>query len=123
SAHVKALWQWYERMEPLAGNDEEYKDYSAFSEADKSFHRVLIEACHNDRMLMTYDRLNYYMHIMRGHRFKSLVKPGPVQNDHRAICEAIESGEVACAENSIKEHLSSVRERLLENIRSNGGVL
>ena len=123
SAVAKELWQWYERMAPLAGDGEEYNDYLSFSEADKAFHCTLIQACDNERMLIVYDRLNYYMQIMRGHRFKRLVQPTPIQDDHRAICEAIEEGDFAKLETTIKCHLSSVNERLLENLRSNGGVL
>ncbi len=122
-AVAKEMRLWLDRMEPLGGEGEEFHDHVAFSEADKAFHRVLILACNNQRMLNVYDSLNLYMYIMRGHRVQRFAPPSHVQADHIAMCEAVEKNDMQLAEKAIKEHLADVRQRLLTTIRSNGGIL
>ncbi|MDR5837051.1 GntR family transcriptional regulator [Caballeronia sp. LZ034LL] len=104
-------------------SDSEFKDYLAFSMADSAFHNTLIDACNNQRMKLSYENLNIYMHIMRSHYYRPLVPPKRVHTEHLAILKAVVSKDEAAAERAISQHLASTREKMINNIRNSGGVL
>jgi DNA-binding GntR family transcriptional regulator len=104
-------------------SDTDFEDYAAFSVADRAFHSALIDACGNQRMKTSYENLNVHLHIMRSYFFKPLDPPKRVHADHVSILEAIVSKDAAAAERSIRRHLASIREKMIDNIRVNGGVL
>lgn len=103
--------------------DTTFKDYSAFTRADRAFHCVMIDACNNQRMKDAYENLNVHLHIMRGHFFKDLEPPKRVHADHTEILSAIESRDYPAAERIIRQHLSAIEAKMQDNIRKAGGVL
>lgn len=119
SAQMQAL------LEEMNGfmSDSDFKDYAAFSMADKAFHSAMIDACRNQRMKASYENLSIHLHIMRSYFFKPLDPPKRVHADHVEILEAIVAKDVVAAERGIRKHLSSIREKMIDNIRVNGGVL
>jgi DNA-binding GntR family transcriptional regulator len=110
-----------EMQQVISNND--FKDYSRFTLADRAFHNTIVEACGNQRMKASYENLNVHLHIMRSHFFKRLDPPQRVHADHVAILDALRSKDARSAERVIKRHLSSIREKMIDNICGNGGTL
>jgi len=100
-----------------------FENYSGFSMADRDFHWTLVNACNNQRMLKTYEDLNSHLYIMRSHLFRELDPPLRVHSDHTAILASVADRDYAAAEQAILGHLSSIKEKMLDNIRNAGGVL
>lgn len=100
-----------------------FTDYSRFSIADRAFHTVMIDSCDNQRMKDAYENLNIHLHIMRSHFFEGLEPPQRVHADHTEILDAIVSRDYACAERVIRDHLSSIQTKMIDNIRKAGGTL
>lgn len=88
-----------------------------------SFHIEFMKLGQNKKSIATYHKLMNYRFLA----FKSsLVTKEMVvvaQNQHRQIIEAIRSGRVAEMRAVIKAHLDDSKERLLDKIRSNGGII
>lgn len=123
--HTESVARMAAAMEVMsveAGN-QAFKDHVAFTAADKTFHRTLIEACDNQRMLTSYENLSIYMHIMRSHLYKDLVTPAEVHVEHLQIFEGVKNKDYAATEYAIKLHLDDVYVRIRNNIRENGGLI
>lgn len=87
------------------------------------FHIEFMKLGRNKKSIEIYQKLMNYRFLA----FKSsLVTKEMVvvaQNQHRQIIEAIRSGRVAEMRAVIKAHLDDSKERLLDKIRSNGGII
>ncbi len=104
-------------------SDNTFTDYSAFTRADRAFHSVMIDACDNKRMKDSYENLNVHLHIMRSHFFQGLEPPARVHADHTEILDAIRARDYLAAERIVRGHLASIQAKMLDNIRTAGGVL
>jgi DNA-binding GntR family transcriptional regulator len=100
-----------------------FSDYSRFTMADRAFHTVMIDSCDNQRMKDSYENLNIHLHIMRSHFFEGLEPPKRVHADHTEILEALIARDYASAEKVVRNHLSSIRTKMIDNIRKAGGML
>lgn len=87
------------------------------------FHIEFMKLGRNKKSIDMYQKLMNYRFLA----FKSsLVTKEMVvvaQNQHRQIIEAIRSGRVADMRAVVKAHLDDSKERLLDKIRSNGGMI
>lgn len=105
----------------VAGDN--FTDYKRFTAADQAFHAAIIKAQKNARIDAIYANLNIHMHIARAHLFQSLEPPHRVHADHTAIYKAIKAGDVAAADAAITEHLRAIEERMIANVKTNGGSI
>jgi len=100
-----------------------FSDYPRFTMADRAFHTVMIDSCDNQRMKDSYENLNIHLHIMRSHFFEGLEPPKRVHADHTEILEALVARDYTAAERVVRNHLSSIRTKMIDNIRKAGGML
>lgn len=100
-----------------------FTDYKRFTAADQAFHAAIVGAQGNARIDAIYANLNIHMHIARAHLFQNLEPPHRVHADHLAIAGAVAAGNTAAAEAAITDHLKAIQERMVANVRSNGGAI
>lgn len=100
-----------------------FTDYKRFTAADQAFHAAIVGAQGNARIDAIYANLNIHMHIARAHLFQNLEPPHRVHADHLAIAGAIAAEDATAAEAAITDHLKAILERMVTNVRSNGGAI
>jgi len=85
-------------------------DRAAFVEADRAFHRVLVEAAGNAILLRLYDSLQdrqRRMNVASVARDPALAERFVAE--HRRIAEAVASGDADAAEEALAAHLATAR--------------
>lgn len=110
------------RMEE-AMDDDDYSDYETFITADRDMHLALIELTGNQRLLDMYRELNVHVAITRAHYMRSIEDARQAHQEHMAIIDAFEQGELSLVEQRIEEHIDHVRIRILELVDELGGEL
>lgn len=81
-------------------------DYDRFDELDKAFHRILFERAGIMGLHETVRRKSLHLDRLRMLNLPMPGKQDQVLSDHRAIVEAIRSGDVEAATASLRHHLS-----------------
>lgn len=94
------------------------EDAIAHERANEQFHRLIVEASRNRRLIRMYDELNALVHIVRIHRqrgdWKHRVRRAA--SEHRAIVEALQKGDVAATIGAISAHLIRGKTSLLSDL-------
>lgn len=100
-------------QETLDGMRARLDDEHAFMRHDWAFHRTLIEAAGNDRLvafvegLRDQTRLRGISTVGRSRRLESILV------EHEAIFELVQSGDAPAAANAMAHHLTTTRDLLL----------
>lgn len=95
----------------LADGDEHAQ---AFIERDAAFHQVLVDAVGNRLMSVSYNKLRVRQVLVGvAALYRSADRQLHVCEEHRAIVEAIRSGDAAAARAAISGHLAVTRDILL----------
>ena len=100
-----------------------YADYEAFIDHDRLFHRAIVEALDNDRLLRLYDGINVHMYIARAHFITSVESAREAEAEHEAIRGAFLVDDVDNARASLAAHIEGVRDRVVAIIDQHGGLI
>jgi DNA-binding GntR family transcriptional regulator len=111
------------QMMARAVDAEDYVDYEAFIEHDRLFHRTIVAALGNRRLLSTYDALNTHMYVVRAHYVETVEAARDAQEEHAAIRRALVSDEPLAVEEAISTHIVRVRDRIGTIINREGGFI
>lgn len=94
-------------------------EYPAYFEHDHSFHSFLVACSGNDRLIDFYAVLS--SHIRRGRHYLSTYVGGhrldQTLTEHRAVSQAVVSGDFAQAREALIQHLRTGEERMMELMR------
>jgi len=88
-------------------------DLDAWHVADQAFHQVLFEAAGNVRLQQAIQSLNSQMHRIRAGHLALEGRMDRSLEEHRALTEAILSGDGRAAEETMQAHLRDVRDSLI----------
>ena len=88
-----------------------------YYEINLRFHATLLEFSNNRRAAQTYDDCVKELHLFRRPAFDYAAKMTRSNQEHRAILEAMASGNAAEARKRAEQHVLSGRQRLLESLR------
>jgi 4-nitrophenol 2-monooxygenase / 4-nitrocatechol 4-monooxygenase, reductase component len=117
-AHLRALM---EEAEPLV-SDGRLRDVEAFTRLNAAFHTALVDLAQNQSLREAYDRLG-----VPGLMISSLTRDSDVGqdvvDDHRALVEAYEAGDLQRALHVIAGHNEHAKETSRRAIGSMGGQL
>lgn len=87
-------------------------DYQLFIEADKDFHKDMVKALDNKRLLDIYGDLRQSIAVLALKRFKITSQRTQSLIEHENIIEAIQQGDPVAARNAVYSHMDSVIELL-----------
>ena len=87
-------------------------DKARYIEEDMQFHAELAAATGNDRLSKTLENVQNQIWIFRRKTYDLSSSSAP--DHHEAIIEALEKGDRAAAEESMRDHISGVRRKLVE---------
>jgi DNA-binding GntR family transcriptional regulator len=106
------------RMESMIHKNE-YVDYNEFVEVDTAFHRSIIIASRNEKLLDLYDYNEMQMRIVRFFYItsKKARRVKETQSEHKIICEVMLEGNPDLAVGAITNHLSNTKEAVLKEAR------
>ncbi|WP_262269067.1 GntR family transcriptional regulator [Microvirga yunnanensis] len=113
---AKELEEATARMEQALRRD----DLHAWAAADDQFHRLLVERCGNSRILRIAQTITDQAHRARMLTLRLRSKPTGSAAAHRAMAEAIRTGQVAEAHHQARQHRIDARDELLPLIASVG---
>lgn len=89
---------------------------SAYYELNLRFHHTILEFSNNRRAAQAYDECVKELHLFRRPAFAYAAKMNRSNVEHRALFEAMVSGDAAAARRLASEHVLSGRQRLLESL-------
>nr|WP_238205344.1 GntR family transcriptional regulator [Methylobacterium aerolatum] len=95
-------------------------DLPAWGQADARFHRTLVERAGNGRMTRIIQTINDQSHRARMITLKLRRELGSSVAEHRAIIEAIRSGDAKAAQAHVHDHRLRARDELLPILESFG---
>ena len=97
--------------------------YDHFLEADHALHTLIVESADNARMAHIYQELNVYVQVAWAHYLRELRNVVEGQREHSAIVESCAAGDVDLLRRILKEHISTARDLILENISGDNSLL
>lgn len=99
--------------------EQSLRDGSSGTEADLEFHRTIADATGNGHYRMFMDYLQkFYASAIETSRSRSAQAPGlsqRVQDEHRAIFEAIALEDADAAERAVKQHIHAAAARMADH--------
>jgi DNA-binding GntR family transcriptional regulator len=104
-------------------SDGELLDKRAYLRANEAFHELIVELSENSVVLELYRRLNVHRLMERAYLSLSLSTAGASSEEHTAIVEAIEAGDLARARAAVRANAETGKRLASEAIVLAGGVL
>ncbi len=95
-------------------------DLDAWAEADRRFHRVLVESSDNERLISLVQTFLDQSHRVRMLTLRLRPKPTTSNQDHRAVIEAIAAGDADGARRLHRMHREKSGRMLIELLRTRG---
>lgn len=95
-------------------------DYVRYSDLDVAFHAAVARASGSTRVRQVIESLRLQTRLLMA---TSVTLPGRLESsygEHRAIVEALRSGDPDRAEKAARAHVQAVREAVLEHLRKSG---
>jgi len=108
-SHLHEIVQQF--PETFEGN--RYTDYGRFAALDADFHKSLIRATGNERLLQTYQALHVHIHLARIYQQEVEQRAQANHQEHVAIVHALEDGDVDAAALAVGAHIDHVRDHIL----------
>ncbi|HSR31290.1 MAG TPA: GntR family transcriptional regulator [Anaerolineae bacterium] len=96
---------------------DEYLDYEGFMAWDRDLHLCLIKLADNRQLLQTYQGLNIHIQIARAHYLRSVEGALQAQQEHKAIYEAFQSGDVEQVNEALSTHVNNVKTGVLKSLK------
>ena len=103
--------------------DDEYGDYEAFIEGDRKLHHILVSMTENQRLLQVYSGLNVHMHVARAHYLNRVENARQAHQEHEGIVGAFEAADAELVRTELSNHITNVKNRILELLDERGGRL
>jgi DNA-binding GntR family transcriptional regulator len=103
------------RTLPTAPRQPDYAHLKAMSNHDARFHDLILELAGNEFVRQSFQRSHCHLHLFRlqyGKSSTTLAATAAVQ-EHKSIAAAIRKQDATAAEESMREHLASSRDRIV----------
>ncbi len=106
---LEELRRWLQRLDAAA----ERSDMVDYFELNIDFHDRIVEFAGNATLLEFYRRIIDRMHLLRRRYFSVTHESHASQDEHRAIVEALATGDPARAAQAMRSHVGQGYERLV----------
>ena len=116
---ISALQQSIATMRSLTPGDQ-YKEFRVFNNEDRTFHHLLVELAGNGFLIDMYETLSPHIHIGRFYHQHGVLDMQRIIDEHGAIVAAYERRDADEAEDRVRRHLTSAKERLKEMLPAEG---
>jgi DNA-binding GntR family transcriptional regulator len=103
--------------------DDDYGDYEAFIEGDRQLHFIIVSMTENQKLLQMYASLNVHMQVARAHYLTSVENARQAHQEHEAILAGFEKKNPDVVRTELGNHITHVKERILEVLDERGGQL
>ncbi len=104
----------------VSADGDRYTDYARFMDNDHDFHRAIIASVANKRLIQLYEELGVHIQVARAHYVRNVQSARDAQQEHQAIVEAFEKGNLSQIRASLTRHIDNVESALLAAIEGNG---
>lgn len=117
SAHLKKIEQVVRQAEKKGEQPSHSLTYFQFLHMDYDFHRLLAEGAGNPWLVSLLDQVFDQMALLRIRTLQH--NPGvlEIRGEHRQIYEAIVARDVAAATQSIRDHLTASKKRVVREVQ------
>ena len=88
----------------------------AYYPLNLEFHKALMESAGNPRLVAIYAGMDKELHLFRRHSLDSIPELMESNTEHRAIVDALGTGDAEQAGRAMKQHILGGRRRLLRSI-------
>jgi len=116
AALIREMRSCVARMDAALASD----DLERWADADVDFHRLLVKASGNDRMIQLFDLFNAQAHRVRRVTLRMRPKPVDSNRDHEAVIDAICSGDAEAAETIHRAHRERSGHQLIGMLEQKG---
>ena len=114
----KTLEKLRKSLEKVSDLPEKNRDLINYTRSEVDFHSILLSAGNNQMLKNMMEIVNAHLQIIR---LRTVVIPERAQRtvkEHQQILKAIEKRDAVSAEQLMREHIRSVREVALKNIKT-----
>lgn len=108
-------------LEKMVRPDGDTDQYEQYIDCDREFHATFIGFTHNKILCEAYENLNVHLYVVRVYyagRSKNLDR---VNQEHRVLLRAVETGDVAVVRQAIATHLEKSKQDILARMHSRTG--
>jgi DNA-binding GntR family transcriptional regulator len=113
---LSEIGQCMANIDRIAESDD--PDYDAYMAWNRDLHLAAIRLANNHRLLHMYESLNIHIQVARVHYLHDIESVTHTQQEHQAIYEAFESGDLEQVKKAISTHISSVRTEVLKGLEA-----
>lgn len=103
--------------------DDDYGDYETFVSGDRELHMTLVEMTHNQRLLEIYTDLNVHIQVTRAHYLDSVENARQAYQEHEAILDGFREESAERVKAALRDHVTHVKDRMLDLLAKHGGSL
>lgn len=101
----------------------DYSDYEAFIAADREMHLRLVRHCQNQRLLQMYRDMNVHIQVARTHYLALVQNAQQAHQEHLQIIKAFQDRDRLEVNRALYNHITHVKERILELLDEHEGRL
>jgi DNA-binding GntR family transcriptional regulator len=115
----------HEPLQQMQGaiSEENYVDYDTYIASDRDLHAQLVREVGNQRLSQIYADLNIHMQVARAHYLNTVESAQQAQVEHEDMVTALEKRDLEAIKRALSDHITHVRERILELLEERGGTL
>jgi DNA-binding GntR family transcriptional regulator len=106
-----------EAMKRTVTPEDNCTDHLAFVAGDHGFHKAIVEAAGNRKLVEVYEALNVHIQVARVYYVSTDKRAGQVCAEHEAILRAYEAHDVDAAKKALCTHLETARRAALERMQ------
>jgi len=113
---------------PMAGMrqamvNDDYGDYETFVANDRDLHLALVKCTDNQHLIHLYSEMNVHIQVARAHYLDTVEKARQGYMEHEDILKAFREGQSNQVQQALRNHIQTVRERILEILDRHGGKI
>jgi DNA-binding GntR family transcriptional regulator len=108
---IARLAEQLKRMK-TTGDGPSYRDYAAFSAADRDFHVALVEMSDNAFAVDAWSNLHHHLHVSRLYAGRGVVDAREAVHEHGAIVAAARTGDRAALIEATRTHIVLAEQRI-----------
>ena len=119
---LQCVCQCMQRMHDATRQDD-YSDYMTFMDADRELHLTLVALSGNDYLTRMYSELPVHVFVARAHYLNSVEDARQALAEHDEILDAFQRGDREGVTGALRNHITTVRARILAMLEARGGEL
>ena len=103
--------------------NDDYGDYGTFVANDRDLHLALVKCTGNRHLIDLYSEMNVHIQVARVHYLDSVERARQAYIEHEDILKAFREGQSDQVQQALRNHIQTVRGRILEILDRCGGKI